>query len=193
MNLKRVETRIPGCYELQARKLSDDRGDFVKTYHRDWFESLGLSNDWAEQYYSSSKPGVVRGLHFQLPPYDHAKLVYCIAGRVLDVALDLRCGSPTYGDHIRIELSAEQANMLYLPSGLAHGFSTFDEPATLVYNVTSVYHPESDTGICWDSAGIQWPHSSPQLSARDKSFAALEVFDSPFHFDKDARRAGTKQ
>ena len=183
MNLRLVETTIPGCYELQARQLSDDRGTFVKTYHREWFQSLGLRTDWVEQYYSVSKPGVVRGLHFQLPPHDHAKLVYCISGRVLDVALDLRKGSPTYGEHIRRELSAEKSNMLYLPAGLAHGFSTYGEPATLVYNVTSVYHPASDTGIRWDSAGIKWPHKKPKVSDRDQGFAGFSDFCSPFVFN----------
>lgn len=183
MNLRLVETKIPGCFELQARQLQDDRGAFVKTYHHDWFESHGLRTDWAEQYYSVSQPGVVRGLHFQLPPHDHAKLVYCVAGRVLDVALDLRKGSPTYGEHIRLDLSAEQGNMLYLPPGLAHGFSTYDEPATMVYNVTSVYHPESDTGIHWNSAGIEWLQKRPNLSNRDQGFPKLSTFETPFVFD----------
>lgn len=191
MNLNRVETKIPGCYELQARNLSDDRGAFVKTYHRDWFKSLGLCADWAEQYCSVSKPCVVRGLHFQLPPHEHAKLVYCVSGRVLDVALDLRKRSPTYGEHICLELSAVQANMLYLPAGLAHGFSTYDEPAIMVYNVSSVYHAESDTGIHWNSAGIEWPHKRPKLSGRDQNFEQLSTFDSPFTFGNE-REAATK-
>lgn len=182
MNLRLVETRIPDCYKLQARRLTDERGSFIKTYHQEWFESLGLRTDWVEQYYSVSQPGVVRGLHFQLPPHEHAKLVYCVAGRVLDIALDLRRGSPAYGEHIRVELSAEQGNLLYLPPGLAHGFSTFDEPAILVYNVTSVYQPESDAGIRWDSAGIDWEYSNPRLSERDQGFATLESFETPFSF-----------
>lgn len=182
MRLQLIETKIPGCYELQPLNISDSRGSFVKTFHADCFESLGLRTDWVEQYYSVSRPGVVRGLHFQLPPNDHAKLVYCIAGRVLDVAVDLRKGSPTYGEHISLELSAERANMLYLPAGLAHGFSTYDEEATMVYNVTSVYHPESDAGIRWDSAGIKWPHKSPNISERDQSFENLSAFQTPFGF-----------
>lgn len=183
MKLTCIETPLPGCYVLQSHPVVDQRGCFVKTYHREWFESLGLRTDWAEQYYSVSQPGVVRGLHFQLPPHDHAKLVYCIAGRVLDVALDLRKGSPTYGQHISVEMSADQANMLYLPPGLAHGFSTYDEPATLVYNVTSVYNPESDTGIVWDSAGIHWPCPKPIVSSRDKSFTNLSTFNTPFLYN----------
>ena len=182
MKLTCIETPLPGCYVLQSHPVVDQRGCFVKTYHRDWFASLGLRTDWAEQYYSVSQPGVVRGLHFQLPPHDHAKLIYCIAGRVLDIALDLRQGSPSYGEHIRIVLAADQANMLYLPPGLAHGFSTYHQPATLLYNVTSVYHPESDTGIRWDTANIEWPHQNPQLSDRDQTFPTLADFKTPFTY-----------
>ena len=184
MNLKLKNTRIPGCFELQVRRVKDERGVFVKAYHRESFAKLGLRTDWVEQYYSISEPCVVRGLHFQTPPHEHAKLVFCTAGKVIDIGLDLRRGSPTYGEHVSVELSADQANMLYLPPGLAHGFSTLDQPATLVYNVTSLYHPQSDTGIQWDSAGIDWPHSNPQLSERDQGFMPLTAFDSPFEFDR---------
>lgn len=180
MNIQLIETKIPGCYELQALNLIDNRGSFVKTFHAAWFELLGLRNDWSEQYYSISQPGVVRGLHFQLPPHEHAKLVHCVNGRVLDVVLDIRRGSPTYGQHISIELSAERANMLYLPPGLAHGFGTFDKPATMVYNVTSMYHPESDAGIRWNSISVKWPVSKPLVSERDRQFPTLQEFKSVF-------------
>ena len=193
MNLHLKQTRIPGCVEIQARQVKDERGIFVKTYNQDSFAERGLRTDWVEQYYSVSEPGVVRGLHFQTPPHEHAKLVYCTAGSVIDVVLDLRRGSPTFGEHISIELSAGQANMLYLPPGLAHGFSTLDQPATLVYNVTSLYQPENDTGIRWDSAGIVWPHDNPQLSLRDQGFTTLSVFDSPFEFTEPRTFAGAKK
>jgi len=184
MNLARLETPIPGCVELRPYRLADSRGIFVKTFHRNSFETLGLRTDWAEQYYSVSQPGVLRGLHFQRPPHEHAKLVYCIAGRVLDIALDLRQGSPTYGEHCSVVLSAETANVLYLPPGLAHGFCTYDQPATMLYNVTSVYDPKTDSGIRWDSAGIAWPHEFPQLSDRDQTFPALADFATPFNYLK---------
>lgn len=182
MNLQSIETTIPGCFELQPLNISDNRGSFVKTFHADCFESLGLRTDWAEQYYSVSHPGVVRGLHFQLPPHDHAKLVYCIAGRVHDVAVDLRKGSPTYGEHISLELSADRANMLYLAAGLAHGFSTYDAQSTMVYNVTSPYHPESDAGIRWDSISEKWPISEPLVSERDRQFPTMQEFETPFDY-----------
>jgi len=181
--VEKYTTVLPGCFELQPRVFSDPRGVFVKTFHRDVFKQLGLATEWAEQYYSISEPGVVRGIHFQRPPDDHAKLVYCIAGSVLDIVLDLRMGSPTYGKHIRIELNARLGNMLYIPSGLAHGFCTYDDTATLVYNVTSVYEPSSDSGIRWDSAGIEWPCATPKLSERDRNFPTLAEFISPFQFE----------
>lgn len=176
-------TRLPGCYELQPRVLGDQRGRFVKTFHQDWFAEHGLKTDFAEQYYSVSQRGVVRGLHFQLPPHDHVKLVYCTAGGVLDVAVDLRRQSPSYGKFVCIELSAQQSNMVYLDSGLAHGFYTLSDTATLVYNVTAVYAPAHDTGIRWDSVGIPWPDDAPILSERDQGFPSLAEFDSPFIFD----------
>ncbi|MBK8637468.1 MAG: dTDP-4-dehydrorhamnose 3,5-epimerase [Chromatiaceae bacterium] len=185
MKLDIIQTAIPGCYELQPSVFQDSRGIFVKTYHADQFQESGLRTDWAEQYYTNSAPGVLRGLHFQLPPRDHAKLVYCIAGRVLDVAVDLRVGSPSYGRYVKLELSAARGNMMYLAAGLAHGFCTQDEPATLVYNVTSIYQPEGDAGIRWDSVNIPWPLPRPLLSGRDQGFPTLAEFDSPFVYQAE--------
>ena len=182
MKLDIIPTCITGCYEIQPRVLKDVRGVFVKTFHADCFREAGLCTDWAEHYYTTSDPGVLRGLHFQLPPHDHVKLVYCIAGSVEDVALDLRVGSPTYGKAILLELSAEKGNMIYLPKGLAHGFCAPNEQAILVYNVSSVYKPEADTGIRWDSAGINWSIQNPLLSERDRSFPAFDQFESPFQY-----------
>jgi dTDP-4-dehydrorhamnose 3,5-epimerase len=127
-----------------------------------------------------SAKGVLRGLHFQLPPHDHAKLVYCTAGEVMDVAVDLRVDSPTFRQFVCLTLSADQGNMIYLPPGLAHGFYTLSDSATLVYNVTTVYAPSHDAGIRWDSVGIPWPDQDPRVSERDHGFVAMEVFDSPF-------------
>lgn len=186
MSIEKVPTAIVGCYELRPRVLADARGALVKTFYREWFADLDLSTDWAEQYYSVSKKGVLRGLHFQLPPYDHAKLVYCIVGEVMDVAVDLRKGSATFGQHVLLTLSAANANMIYLAPGLAHGFYTLSDSATLIYNVTVPYAPSHDTGLRWDSAGIPWPDACPQLSERDRTFIALADFDSPFHFTRAA-------
>jgi dTDP-4-dehydrorhamnose 3,5-epimerase len=154
MRVEKHPTCIPGCYELHPMLIRDARGTFVKTFHEATFERLGLQTHFTEQFHTTSLRGVIRGLHFQCPPHDHAKLVYCIAGRVLDVGVDLRRGSPTYGQHLKIELNAEFGNMIYLPPGIAHGFLTIADTATLVYNVTSMHVPEADTGIRWDSAGV---------------------------------------
>jgi len=175
------ETGIPGCFELQPIVRADSRGQFVKTFHNEYFESNDLETDFTEQYYSVSKQGVLRGMHFQSPPHNHSKLVYCTAGTVLDVALDLRVGSPTFGDHISLELSADSGNMLYLPEGLAHGFYAASE-ATMVYNVSTVYAPESDGGVLWSSIGMDWPNQAPDLSERDTTFPTLDEFESPFTF-----------
>jgi len=171
---------IDGCCEVQPRVLEDARGRFVKVFHEEAFHALGLETHFVEEYYSVSKRGVVRGMHFQLPPADHAKLVYCVQGDVFDVVLDLRVGSPTYGQTASFRLSAEQGNYVYIPRGMAHGFCVTSTTATLVYKVTSVYTPASDTGIRWDSIGVDWPTDSPLVSDRDAGLASFSDFVSPF-------------
>jgi dTDP-4-dehydrorhamnose 3,5-epimerase len=161
-------TEIEGCFEIMSHIRSDSRGQFVKTFHAEWFESQGLRTDFVEQYYSVSHRRVLRGLHFQIPPAQHAKLVYCTDGAVLDAAVDLRPRSSTFCKHILLELCAGAANMLYLPEGVAHGFYVVTESATLIYSVTSAYAPECDSGIRWDSAGIEWPDDDPIVSERDR-------------------------
>lgn len=181
---KLITTAIPGCVELQPRVHEDPRGRFVKTYHNRAFASLGLETELAEEYYSVSHRGVIRGLHFQVPPMDHAKIVYCVSGRVQDAVLDLRAGSPVYGHYALLELSASSGNILYVPRGVAHGFCVLSDTATLVYNVSSVYSPEHDGGIRWNSAGIPWAEANPSLSERDRAFPLFESFVSPFLFEK---------
>lgn len=180
--MKIIPTAISGCFQLAPNILSDARGSFVKVFHEDVFRQHGLATDYAEEFYSLSRRGVLRGLHFQSPPKDQAKLVYCPQGKVLDAALDLRLGSPTYGAHITLELSGENGHMLYLPPGLAHGFYTLSEEALMVYKVTSTYAPECDSGVLWNSAGIAWPDAAPVLSARDHLFQPLAEFASPFTY-----------
>ncbi len=179
----RIEkTSINGCYQIFPQVRQDNRGSFVKTFHKDVFEKHGLVTDFSEEYYSVSHKGVLRGMHFQTPPHDHFKLVYSLAGRVLDVIVDLRMGSPTYKNFATFELTTEQGNMLYIAPGMAHGFYALTDDAIMQYKVTSVYAPEHDGGIRWDSVGIPWPDSAPILSERDRSFQALADFKSPFRF-----------
>jgi dTDP-4-dehydrorhamnose 3,5-epimerase len=176
-------TAIPGCFVLHGRLLRDARGTFLKTFHAPRFAELGLRSDWREEYFSASVRDVVRGMHFQLPPADHAKMVFCLTGEVLDVVVDLRVGSPAYGTAIGVTLSGENGRGLYLPTGCAHGFVSRAETSGMYYKVTSVHAPEQDAGIAWDSIGFGWPVRAPELSDRDRRHPALADFASPFEFD----------
>ncbi len=170
---------LPGVIEIRPHVAQDTRGSFIKTFQASDFEAAGLRADFRETYYSISEPNVIRGMHFQLPPHALAKLVYCTSGEVLDSVLDLRTG-PTYGHFESLILSSIKRNMLYIPPGCAHGFRTFDAPATLIYHVTSEYHTLSDTGILWNSFGFDWGITNPIVSERDTSFQDFHHFSSPF-------------
>ena len=184
MEIEIRQTEILGCFEIIPKVLKDERGTFVKTFHQDIFKANGLETHFAEEYYSFSHKRVLRGLHFQLPPMDHVKLVYCIFGKVLDAVVDLRVGSPTYGKFEIFELSSEKANMIYIPKGLAHGFYVESENAIMMYKVTTVYSPEHDTGILWNSVDIPWPDEKPIISQRDSQFQTFADFQSPFRYVK---------
>jgi dTDP-4-dehydrorhamnose 3,5-epimerase len=171
---------IQDCFELQPKVLDDARGRFVKVFHETGFAELGLETNFVEEYYSVSHKNVVRGMHFQRPPMDHIKMVYCLKGEALDVVVDLRVGSPTYGQHAVFELSAVKANIIYIPKGMAHGFCALSENTVMVYKVSTVYSPEHDAGVLWDSLGIAWPTNEPIMSARDRSFPTFTQFESPF-------------
>ncbi|MHB1684243.1 MAG: dTDP-4-dehydrorhamnose 3,5-epimerase family protein [Bacilli bacterium] len=183
-------TLLSGCYEMFAPTSMDTRGTFTKIYHHDAFRSLNLDADFREQYYTVSHRHVVRGLHFQLPPHQYSKLVHCSVGEVLDVVVDLRVDSPTYGKHARVRLAPETANMVYIPSGMAHGFCVLSEFAVVNYDVTSVFAPDHDAGVRWDSAGIAWPTDNPIVSARDQALPPLVQFNSPFFLEEDGDAYG---
>lgn len=180
LEIKVIPTKIQGCFELQPLVISDARGHFAKILHHPLWEELGLCVDFVEEYVSLSLAGAVRGLHFQLPPMQHHKVVICLRGEVLDVGVDLRADSPTYGEHVAVELKGTLSNALYLPAGMAHGFCVTGSEALLYYKVSSVYSPVHDSGVRWDSAGIAWPCADPILSERDKSLGLLSAFESPF-------------
>ncbi len=175
--------KIAGCFELQPKALEDARGRFVKVFHEQAFAAQGLETRFVEEYYSVSHKNVIRGLHFQLPPFDHVKMVYCVQGEVLDAVVDLRVGSLTYGQFALFELSAAKANSVYIPSGLAHGFCVLSEQAIMIYKVSTIYSPAHDAGVLWNSVGIPWPTTEVILSARDRGFPALESFVSPFSYE----------
>jgi len=178
--LDKIETKLQGVFELSLDYSEDERGDFVKTLHKSNFSDLGLESDFNESYFSTSKKGVIRGMHFQNPPFDHSKLVYAVAGSALDVLLDLRKDSDTYGKYHTIDLSKSNRNAVYIPKGIAHGFCALKEDVTLVYLTSTVYNKESDTGILWNSFGFNWPIDSPIMSLRDKSFNCFDQLLSPF-------------
>lgn len=178
--MRLIETPISGCFEIGCTNFADNRGRFVKTFHSEFFREHGLREDWKEEYYSVSARHVVRGMHFQTPPMEHAKLVYCLSGAVLDVVLDLRKGSTTFGQAHSFELSGDKANSLYLPAGVAHGFLSLSDDSIMQYKVTSVHSPADDHGILWDSIGFDWPVKRPIISARDSNHPPLASFVSPF-------------
>jgi len=181
-NIQVIKTKIHGCYELRPTVIDDQRGFFAKIFHRPLWEELGLCTEFEEEYVTRSLPGTLRGLHFQVPPMHHHKVVLCLRGRAWDVAVDLRRDSPTFGEHISVNLSCTMANALYIPAGLAHGFCVTGAEALLYYKLSSVYSPAHDSGIRWDSAEIPWPISDPVLSERDKKLGSFEDFESPFKF-----------
>lgn len=183
-----VELPLPGCYLIRSRRIEDERGNFQKLFHEPTFASRGLETSFAESYVSSSHRGVIRGMHFQLPPADHAKLVCCIAGRVRDGLVDLRRGSPTYQQSYSLMLSEEQAELIYIPRGVAHGFAALEDHSVMWYLVGSAHDPQADSGVRWDSVGIDWwaGEALPEnviVSQRDRSFVPLTEFDSPFAFE----------
>ena len=173
-------TSLPGCLRVRSRVLDDDRGSFLKLFNDPAFADAGLCGDWKEVYTSSSRRGVIRGMHFQLPPDDHHKLVFCLDGEVLDVVLDLRRGSPTENRAIGLTLTSGSGTGLFIPRGCAHGFLGVSERSTMLYLVTSPYSPERDRGVRWDSFGFAWPIDVPLLSPRDAAHPALADFATPF-------------
>jgi len=181
-----MELGIPGCLLIVPDHSEDERGTFVKTYHEPTWQSLGLRTDWVEEYYSVSRQGVLRGLHCQLPPSDHAKVVSCLTGRIFDVVVDLREGSPRYGEAFSIVLDAAQPSLVYIPTGLVHGFYTMSPEAMVAYCVTSVYDSGCDAGILWSSVDVAWPAACPVVSARDADLPPLSQFSSPFIYHRGA-------
>jgi|SRR5450756_1717029 len=175
-----VPTELPGLQVIRPRVFRDHRGQFVKTFHAPQFRELGLDFTPREEFFSVSAKGVVRGMHFQVPPAAHAKLVYCVSGGVLDVVLDLRKNSPTFGRCYARELSAINREMFFIPVGFAHGFLALQPDTTMVYLTSTEHSPAHDTGVHWNSFGFDWPDKNPILAERDKNLPALSGFPSPF-------------
>lgn len=180
MNFIKKNTAIPGCYEILPTLRKDARGVFIKIFHAPEFKQLGLDCEFREEFYSVSKKGVLRGLHFQTPPAAISKLVFCVEGDILDVVVDLRKKSKAYGKALTMKLSTRSANMLYIPKGCAHGFYALSKKVVMLYKTSGVYSPAHDAGILWSSVDVEWPSKSPAISPRDASFPSFTDFKSPF-------------
>ena len=177
------ERRIKGVYEITLKPKGDNRGFFMRTFDNEIFKKHGLERLWVqENHSSSSNMGVVRGLHFQLPPYAETKMVRCINGAILDVFVDLREDSETFGQWDSIELSAENKKMIYIPRGFAHGFCTLTEHSEVVYKVDNFYNPEKERGLLWNDPeiNINWPVSEAALSQKDKTNMTISAFKKEY-------------
>ena len=179
-SMKVIPTVLQGVFIIEQDVFKDKRGAFVKMFQRSFFASHGLECDFCENYYTKSHEDVIRGMHFQAPPHDHAKLVTVIQGTIIDVILDIRRASPTYGQHVEIELSRENRRSIYIARGLAHGFGTLSDAAIAYYMVTTEYAPENDAGIRYDGFGYRWPITTPTVSDRDLAHPAFDRFVTPF-------------
>ncbi len=180
--MKLIETELEGVFIIENFYSSDDRGSFTKTFNKNFFEENNLCTVFTENYFSKSKKDVIRGMHFQLSPFDHDKLVYVPSGAVLDVILDLRKNSKTFGKYICINLSELNKKSVYIPKGLAHGFKSLEDDTIMMYNVSTVYQREADFGISYDSFDFDWQVENPIISERDKNLISFEEFikNSPF-------------
>jgi dTDP-4-dehydrorhamnose 3,5-epimerase len=178
---------IPEVKIVKTKKFGDDRGYFSETYNKRVFAEAGILEDFVQDNQSfSAQRGTVRGLHFQIPPFAQAKLVRVLRGSILDVAVDLRRGSPTFGQHVGAEISARAWNQILVPIGFAHGFCTLEPDTEVVYKVTALYSPDHDRGVSWidKDIGIDWPvaPADATLSAKDQLLPALASLTDLFTY-----------
>jgi len=174
---------LKGAYRIILNSIGDKRGSFMETYRARDFAERGLVTDWVQENQSYSAPqGTLRGLHFQLPPHTETKLIHVLQGSILDVLVDLRRDSPTYGQWEAHELDANQPTMLYIPRGFAHGFCTLVPDVVVSYKVDAYYAPYAQGGILWNdpSLAITWPCTAPVLSDKDTRLPLITEFESPF-------------
>lgn len=178
--MKIIETPIKDLLVLEINNFQDKRGNFCKMFSYDFFRESNIDTDFKEFYFSISYKNVIRGMHFQTPPFDHSKLIYVSKGHIKDVVLDIRKNSQTFGRYYEIELSVENAKCLYVPKGLAHGFLSMEDGSIVNYAQTSCYSKEHDSGILYNSFGYEWNVEKPVISERDLSLNIFSTFQSPF-------------
>lgn len=175
------DINIPDIKIIELFDSKDSRGEFVKLYNEEFYLGKGIHFPIKEIYYSVSNKNVIRGMHFQLPPYEHEKIVHLISGKIIDVVVDLRKNSYTYGKYTAIELSGINKKAVYIPKGFAHGFMTLENNTVMQYCVGSVYNRDCDSGVRYDSFGYNWNGNVDfVVSERDLSFIGLDEFNSPF-------------
>lgn len=179
-----IKTNIEGVLIIEPRLFKDERGYFFESWSKREFEEKVGNIEFVQDNESKSSNGVMRGLHFQRPPFTQSKLVRCVRGRVLDVAVDLRKGSKTYGQHVAVELTEDNHRQFFIPKGFAHGFAVLSETAVFQYKCDNFYHPEADGGISItdESLGIDWkiPVKEAILSEKDTKHPLLKDFETPF-------------
>ncbi len=182
--MNRITTEIPGLLILEPDAFSDERGFFMETYSRDRYREAGIAEDFFQDNLSSSKRGVIRGLHYQAPPFAQGKLVSVLRGRVLDVAVDIRAGSPTYGKYVAVELSGENHKQFWIPAGFAHGFAALEDDTLFAYKCTAPYSKEHDRGIRWNdpAIGIEWGVTDRIVSDKDRAHPLLSEIVQEFTF-----------
>lgn len=182
-----IKTELEGVVIIEPKIFRDARGYFFESFSQKEFEEKVRKIAFVQDNESMSSYGVMRGLHFQLPPFTQSKLVRCVKGKVLDVAVDIRKGSPTFGKHVSVELSEDNHRQFFVPRGFAHGFAVLSETAVFQYKCDNFYAPQSDGGISIldDSLGIDWklPTDKVILSVKDTKHPLLKDFDSPFKYD----------
>lgn len=185
--MKVIKTKIERVVIIEPKVFKDTRGYFFESFSQKDFEEQVCKINFVQDNESMSSYGVMRGLHFQCPPYTQSKLVRCVKGRVLDVAVDIRKGSPTYGQHVAVELTEDNHRQFFIPRGFAHGFAVLSDIAVFQYKCDNFYAPEADGGINIkdESLNIDWqiPMSSAILSEKDLKHVCLKDFDSPFDYN----------
>lgn len=181
--MKINETKLKGVFVIEPDVFTDERGVLMETFNQE-FAARGLVSSFKDSLYSINKKNVIRGMHFQTPPQDQVKLVYVSYGSILDVILDIRKDSPTYGEYVTVELSDKNHLIAYIPGGFAHGFVTLEDNSCVVYMRDPVRSPEHESGVNINSFGMDWKIKNPIVSKKDQALPSLADYESPFVYKK---------
>ena len=176
--MKIKELPLKDLFLIESFFAADDRGSFIKNFNKENFNLNGIDFDLHELFYSESKKNVIRGMHFQIPPDDHSKIVFPMHGSIIDVVVDIRKDSSTFGEYHVENISYHDNKALFIPKGFAHGFLSLEDNTKMLYLVSKEHSPINDSGLRWDSFGFDWPCKNPLLSERDMSFKKLEEIKS---------------